>query len=143
MNEPPAEVRQASLFHSPIARLYELQDALDEDIKVVKEMEKAYPEDMLALIEQKKEIDRQIKAMKDVFLHELRFENDEYREAYTTANATENELNKVKAEIKELAAKETRENGDIDQTFEINGSIVRFQTQKSDVYEFFLDGKAI
>lgn len=142
-SEPAGEVRQASLFATPLCKLYELQDALVEDKKMVSEMEKDYPEELLDLISQAKIINEQIKESKDEFLKELQADSVEYIEARNRAAQTKIELDEAIRVVYEMANEATAEGGHIDETIEVNGTIVRFQTQRLSKVEVYLNGKEL
>lgn len=141
--DPPAEVRQASLFATPLAKLYELQDAYEQDKKLVKELEEDYPMDLEDLMSSYSDLGKQIKERKEEFLKDLSENSEEYGRARAQAAQTKIDLDAAVITVRQMADDETRQNGDIDQTIEVNGEIVRFQTQKTTSVDVFLNGKEL
>lgn len=142
IQEPTAEVRQVTLFSSPLAKIYELQDAIKEDKKMLKEMESDFPIELEELMLQLKNLQAQVKEQKDEFLDDL-VHDEIYMGIKGRILNGSVILTEMLEAFKADAIAETLSFGSIDQTFEINGSIVRLQTQKLEKVEVALDGKEI
>lgn len=138
--EPPAEVRQhqVSLFEDPLSKLYQIEDALKEEEKMIKEMEKDYPVEIEELLEQVKEVNDDLKERKEYFVNDLRNNNEDYQEASKRKAELKIQRDELLAQVKDLAIKQEDE---LDLTIEVNGTIVRLQTQKEK--KVYLDGKEV
>jgi len=138
--EPAAEVRthQVSLFEDPISKLYETLDAIKEEEKMLKELEKDYPVELEELMEQAKEINDQVKERKEYFLKDLKENNDDWQAGERRRAELQISADELLAQVKELAIKQ---DGNLDLTIEANGTIVRLQTEATK--EVFLDGKKV
>ena len=68
-------------------------------------------------------------------------ENAEYAEYRERVQLAKEEIAQAKLEIFTIAANQTREHGDIDQTVLVDGAPFRLQTQKE--VQVYLNGKVI
>lgn len=139
--EPAAEVRQQNLFQTPVFKIFELQDAIKEDKKMVKEMETDYPIDLEELIQSLKDLQQQVKERKEGFIEELKEDNDHYNE--TCARIVENQvaLDGAISDLKQVVSEELQDRNMIDEVFDYDGEEIRFQALKTQSVEIALNGK--
>ena len=131
--------QQQSLFNDPISKLYQAQDSYTEEDKMIKEMEKDYPIELEDKILALKDLQKEVKELKDEFLRQLQ-KDDAYAEAVTRRAELQLEIDDAIKNVKELANTESA-SGDFTLNLIVDGRAFYLATQKQN--HVFLDGKEL
>lgn len=135
------QVRQPSLFSDALSKFIAIQDEIKEDKKMLKEKESDEPMELEDLRIQQRELNKQIKDRKKEHLKEL-IENDtEYNDIRQRIQAGKEELENTKSHLFSVAAKQTDDSGDLNESIETTHGPVRLQTQKE--VGVYINGKRL
>lgn len=107
----------------------------------MKDLEDDIPMELEDLMIQLKDLKKQAKDRKDEHMKTILDESLEYSEYREKVQLAKEEIAKAKLELFTMAANQTREHGDLDQTVIVEGSPFRLQTQKE--VAVYLNGKVI
>lgn len=133
---------QNSLFTDPLSKLYEVQDALKEDRKMLREKQSDEPLELEELREVLKESKAQVAERRKEFLEKLMSDDVEYNEIRERIQDGKEQMAKLKAEVRLNAlVKSKDEDQDLDFTVIVKGAPYRLQTQKD--CKVYLNGKEI
>jgi hypothetical protein len=126
-----------SLFDDPISQLFQALENLKIDKEIVKEFEKDYPIELEDLIRGAKQMQKQIKELKEKFALELQ-KNKDYLLARERKANSKIKADELKAQIYQKAF--TLEE-DLDCTIIVKGAPVRLQSQNQKM--LYLNGKEL
>jgi len=133
---------QNSLFTDPISKLYELQDALKEDRRMLREKQDDEPLELEELREVLKETKAQVNERRKEFLDHLMETDTEYNEIRERIQEGKEAIAKQKAELKLNALVKSRdEKQDLNFTVIVKGAPYHVQTQNDT--KVYLNGKEI
>lgn len=107
----------------------------------MRDIEDDIPMELEELMMQLKDLRKQTKGRKDEHLKTILEENVDYAEYRERVQLCKEEIAQAKLELFTLAANQSREHGDLDQTVVVDGSPFRLQTQKE--VAVYLNGKAV
>jgi DNA-binding transcriptional MerR regulator len=124
-----------------IKLLQEKQLELKEIKSLMKDLEDDVPMELEDLQMQLKDLKKQAKDRKDEHLKQILEDSVEYAEYRERVQTAKEEIAKAKLELYTMAANQTREHGDLDQTVVVEGAPFRLQTQKE--VAVYLNGKVI
>jgi len=130
----PAMQEKIKLLQEKLAELKELKS-------LMKDIEDDIPMELEDLMIQLKDLKKQAKDRKDEHTKLILEENAEYGEYRERVQLAKEEIAQAKLEIFTIAANQTREHGDLDQTVLVDGAPFRLQTQKE--VQVYLNGKVI
>lgn len=128
-------------MHEKIKLLQDKLMELKEVKSLMKDIEDDLPMELEELQIQLKDLKKQAKDRKDEHMKLILDENADYAEYRERVQLAKEEIAQAKLEIFTIAANQTREHGDIDQTVLVDGSPFRLQTQKE--VQVYLNGKVI
>lgn len=114
---------------------------LKELKSLMKDIEDDIPMELEDLMIQLKDLKKQAKERKDEHMKTILDESLEYSEYREKVQLAKEEIAKAKLELFTMAANQTREHGDLDQTVIVEGAPFRLQTQKE--VAVYLNGKVI
>lgn len=136
------QVQQKSLFESPLARLWALQDALKEDRKMLRDFETDYPMELEDLILSLKDLQKQVADRKAEFIKNLLKNNADYSDCRVRIQQTKEEIAQKKTELNSVASKEVETRGEnLNLKIRINDEEVLLQTANGT--DVFINGKQI
>ncbi|MFA6023992.1 MAG: hypothetical protein WC777_02130 [Candidatus Gracilibacteria bacterium] len=130
-----------AVMQEKIKLLQEKLQELKELKSLMKDIEDDIPMELEDLMLQLKDLKKQAKDRKDEHLKQILTDNLEYSEYRERVQAAKEEIAQAKLEIFTIAANQTREHGDLDQTVVVDGAPFRLQTQKE--VAVYLNGKVI
>lgn len=128
-------------FQELVKKLQEKLTELKELRSLMKDIEDDLPMELEDLIIQLKDLKKQVKERKDEHLKIILEDNADYGEYRERLQLCKEEIAQAKLEIFTLAAKQTRDHGDLDQTVVVDGAPFRLQTQKE--VAVYLNGKVM
>ncbi len=129
------------VIQEKIKLLQEKMLELKEIKSLMKDIEDDIPMELEDLMIQLKDLKKQAKDRKDEHMKTILEESLEYAEYREKVQLAKEEIAKAKLELFTLAANQTREHGDLDETVIVEGSPFRLQTQKE--VAVYLNGKVI
>ena len=129
------------VIHEKIKILQEKLIELKEIKSLMKDLEDDIPMELEDLNIQLKDLKKQAKDRKDEHMKQIIEDSAEYGEYRERVQNAKEEIAKAKLELFTLAANQTREHGDLDQTVIVEGAPFRLQTQKE--VAVYLNGKVI
>lgn len=129
------------VIQEKIKLLQEKMLELKEIKSLMKDIEDDVPMELEDLMIQLKDLKKQAKDRKDEHMKTILEESLEYAEYREKVQLAKEEIAKAKLELFTLAANQTREHGDLDETVIVEGSPFRLQTQKE--VAVYLNGKVI
>lgn len=130
-----------AVIQEKIKLLQEKLIELKELKSLMKDIEDDIPMELEDLMIQLKDLKKQAKDRKDDHMKQILEDNLEYSEYRERVQMAKEEIAKAKLELFTLAANQTREHGDLDQTVIVEGAPFRLQTQKE--VAVYLNGKVI
>ena len=130
-----------AIIQEKIKILQEKAQELKEVKSLMKDLEDDIPMELEDLMIQLKDLKKQAKARKDEHMKTILDESLEYSEYREKVQLAKEEIAKAKLELFTMAANQTREHGDLDQTVIVEGAPFRLQTQKE--VAVYLNGKVI
>lgn len=129
------------VIQEKIKLLQEKLIELKELKSLMKDIEDDIPMELEDLMIQVKDLKKQAKDRKDEHMKQILADSLEYSEYRENVQMAKEEIAKAKLELFTLAANQTREHGDLDQTVIVEGAPFRLQTQKE--VAVYLNGKVI
>ncbi len=130
-----------AIIQDKIKILQEKAQELKEIKSLMKDIEDDIPMELEDLMIQLKDLKKQAKERKDEHMKTILDESLEYSEYREKVQLAKEEIAKAKLELFTMAANQTREHGDLDQTVIVEGAPFRLQTQKE--VAVYLNGKVI
>lgn len=130
-----------AIIQEKIKILQEKVIELKELKSLMKDIEDDIPMELEDLNIQLKDLKKQAKDRKDEHMKTILDESLEYSEYREKVQLAKEEIAKAKLELFTMAANQTREHGDLDQTVIVEGAPFRLQTQKE--VAVYLNGKVI
>ncbi|MEK9159713.1 MAG: hypothetical protein AAB383_03205 [Patescibacteria group bacterium] len=130
-----------AIIQEKIKILQEKAQELKEIKSLMKDIEDDIPMELEDLNIQLKDLKKQAKERKDEHMKTILDESLEYSEYREKVQLAKEEIAKAKLELFTMAANQTREHGDLDQTVIVEGAPFRLQTQKE--VAVYLNGKVI
>lgn len=126
-----------SLFDDPISQLFQALENLKIDKNIVKEFEKDYPIELEELMRGAKQMQKQIKELKERFTLELQ-KNKDYLLARERKANSKIKADELRAQIYQKAFNLEE---DLDCTIIVKGAPVRLQSQNQKM--LYLNGKEL
>ncbi|MFA4814903.1 MAG: hypothetical protein WC924_03130 [Candidatus Gracilibacteria bacterium] len=130
-----------AVIQEKIKILQEKQIELKELKSLMRDIEDDIPMELEELMLQLKDLKKQVKDRRDEHMKQIIADSVDYAEYRERVQMAKEESAKAKLELFTLAANQTREHGDLDQTVMVEGAPFRLQTQKE--VAVYLNGKVI
>lgn len=130
-----------SAYQEKIKILQEKLSELKELKSLMKDIEEDLPMELEDLMIQLKDLKKQVEERKEAHMKQILEDGVEYAEYRERVQLAKEEITKAKLELFTLAANQSREHGDLDQTVLVDGTPFRLQTQKEVVV--YLNGKIV
>lgn len=130
-----------AVIQEKIKLLQEKLIELKELKSLMKDLEEDVPMELEDLLIQLRDLKKQTKERKEQHVKQLLEDNVDYAEYRERIQLAKEEIAQAKLELFTLAANQTREHGDLDETVVVDGAPFRLQTQKE--VAVYLNGKAV
>jgi organic radical activating enzyme len=129
------------LFQDALEKLLARQEELKAVKSTIKDLENDIPMELEELMIQVRDLKKQAKALKDEHIKLLLEENVEYGEMREKVQTIKEDMAQAKVDLYTAVVNHSRDHGDLDQTFIVEGMPLRVQTQKE--LSLYLNGKEL